>query len=629
MTLKVFSVLLLLVILAPASVFASQTTRTLQPNRTYTFTGTDARLISHVNVPAGSRFEITETNAQGEMLNFGFSSRRFSVIGTGSTAVTPTAAMTVSFDASRISFSSADGSVLRQISLGEGQSVRLQNTGLTALNIRTNQAAPYEYVIFDRLGDADRFSFDFRFPVLSVAGGASAVVTASGGDLRLYFPSAWDGGTLRVSRQEQPALARHTLTAGQTLLIANNNSSGSLTLLADVPDSDLTFQYDYITRGRDGHVEQHGTVTSARLVLGAGQSTQITPLIGGVLYFPYAWLGNLDIFADESAPIYHYLQTGESVTFENADPVREHRVFVRCYDDSGFFSFEYILRHGGEFSFDVLDNMRELALPPRSVLTLTAWDGALALGIPDIPSVTALPGGETLTRREVAYGEYLHILNPDRRYLHPFLVHGYDYDFIMTDSRENILDYGIGTPGHHTVLAASSVTLTPRGGETLFAAFPEGAFRVSSADDAPLHHITLTPGRFIILENRTRQNFAIANNSRDGEAGFFLRGAGETVRVYRDVVLNPGEMVSPGNFFPPEWSLILPLDLLPPVPAPPRIGQEARYEYIPNRRVRLSDPPEHGNIYLSAGSRLTITAAMGADLEIWLPKAWAALLGLI
>jgi len=743
------------VLLTPVTVQASQTTRTLQPNRTYEFIGNDSRVVSHVNVSTAGRFEIVEINAQDELQSFGFSSRRFSVIGSGRTSVTPSTSMTVTFDASRLRLYESQGSVLRQIQLYQGQTVHLRNNSMTSLHIRTNQPSPYEFVIIDRLGDIYKFGFDFRFPQLSIMGGATAVITASDSPLTIYFPRAWYGDTLTVSRVSHPALATYSLTSGQVFFMTNH-SNESLTLTADTVNSDLIFQYEFIIRGRDGHVIDHGTVRNNQISLGAHQSIQLTPLMNANLYFPHPWRESISILNEASAPApaYRTIAPGASLTVENNDPFRPHTIFIRCEADSGLYSFDYLMQYDNDISFNVFENVTEsqttLVLPSGASMTITATGGyrALALSIPEIPEISSnssiataltrhvlepgqsiyisnssanalyllatangndvrldyvryyirtgvldtfgrmdiqdfqhnfslsngqsvlitspdylvtlhlpqllLDNGLTFESRDTAalyhhvlsYGDVLQIDNVNRQYNHSFLVHDissranrrnqqndYSYEFVHSDSR-GVLDYGMTGFGHHVVPARSVVSLMPREGVELSVAFPTAwygrYFQLSEGEEAPLHRITLPPGRSVTLNNRSRMNFAIANNSRNAGAGFLLRGPGEYVRVYHEVVLNHGEMISPGQFFPPEWSLLFDFSQLPPVPAPPQIGVQHRYEYVPSRRIRLnSDIPEQGNIYLPTNTRLTVTAALGTDLEIWMPTTWARVLGLI
>jgi hypothetical protein len=178
----------------------------------------------------------------------------------------------------------------------------------------------------------------------------------------------------------------------------------------------------------------------------------------------------------------------------------------------------------------------------------------------------------------------------------------------------------------------------PQEGEVISVAFPAvwhgRDLRVRSVTEQPLYRITIAPGRNVSFNNRTANNFVISNNSGTSRAGFHLYGAGEWVRRYEDIVVNPNETINPGDFFPPGWSVIFDyFDLwgqMDAIPAPPRTERVPRDEFIPHAPVNVeTDTPNSGDIILPANTRLTVTAALGEDLEIWMPRAWARQMGLI
>jgi len=679
--------------LAPVSAWASQTTRTLQPGRTYEFVGTDARVISHINIAGTGRYEFVETNALGELQRFGFSNWRISVSGTGRTAVTPVAPMQVTFDSSRIRVYESAGSVLRQVNLADGQTLSLENTAMLGRHVRVTQATgnTYDFVITNRFGEVDNFGFQSRFPQMNIIGGGTKTITARGGSLTVYFPSIWYGNDIRVSRPLAPALTMHRLTAGQELTLANF-SGEAVTLNAHAAHTGVTFQYRFVMRGRDGHVVDYGNVTSNQIRIPINHTLHLTPAIDGELVFPHILRDSISIDHGVAAPMYYTLRPGNSLVIANDDTVRAHSIFLRCGTDSGDFSFDYVLDNDGEITFGILENVTAARhvfnLPAGASVTITATEGQLTVNTPDISAITAnavqgaslsrhliLPGrsayitndsgyavdimavadestfgfdfvrydmatgaiedfgrmnlrsnltiydGQSvlltshdysitlivplaltangltiaessrtaLFRQALAHGEALRIDNIDRRYHHSFLVEddamgrtwstGFAYDFVMESNRDGIQGYGMNDLGQHVVPTSHRVTLMPRPGRELSVAFPAEwygrYFRTRPVADEPLHHITLAPGRQIVIHNNTRDTFTLSNNSPGTLAGFHIRTDGQPAININTAMPRSGDIV-----VPPSVSVF-------------------------------------------------ITAALGADLEIWMPMSLARQLRLV
>jgi len=684
---------LVVALFAPTIVRASQTTRTLQPGRTYEFVGTDARVISHININGAGRYQFVETNALGELQRFGISNWRISVSGTGRVAVTPLAPMSVTFDSNRLSIIQSEGSVLRQVEVAAGQTISFQNTALTGRHVRIAQAAgiTYDFVITNHFGDVENFGFGVRFPQVNIVGGGTKAITARGGAATVYFPSMWYGSDIIISAPNQTALATHAVVSGQELSIANLGSS-VVTLNAQTAHAGVTFQYRFIMRGRDGHVTDYGNVSSNQIRIPGHHTLHLTPITGGELIFPTTLLSSISIDQDSAAPMYYTLRTGNSIVITNSDTLRTHSVFLRCAVDSASFSFDYTREIGDDITFGVFEDIiaprHVFNLPAGVSVTITPTSGTLIVNTPDINEIEAnivsgavlnrhlmLPGtsayitndsgyaidimsvadeslfgldfvrynletgdivafgrmdlqrhftiyeGQSvlltspdytitlitplafadngltiaasdrtaLFRQSLVHGDALRVENIDRLYHQSFLVEddatgrtrlmGFAYDFVI-DSNHGILGYGMSNLGHQAVPLGSRVILAPRIGRELSVVFPAEWYgrylRVREYATQPLHNMVLTPGSQITFHNSSNVGAVISNNSQGTAAGFHTR---------------VGHSGTPINV--------------------------------------NTDTPQSGDIIVPPGASVTLVAALGADLEIRMPRSVARQLRLV
>ncbi|MCL2197695.1 MAG: hypothetical protein FWB80_02120 [Defluviitaleaceae bacterium] len=718
--------LFLTFLLAPIGMQASRQTRTLQPGYVYTFTGLDARVVSHVDVAGTGRYQIVLWDYEGAVTRFGFAAGRFSVSGIGVAEVAPLSPITVTFDSSRVRVAERAGAALRQIAVS-GDTIMLENTGTERLQIRTNAAGYFDFVVANRNGVVTHFERAARLPVLSVPAGGTITVSAE--LLEVYFPdNLWQIDVLDKTAPAQ-ALQRLELILGQVYDVTN---TGDTVYTLRVFSEDNFFAYEYVIRGRDGHVVRHGETESDEIRLAARQSVSVTALADGELYFPYAWLGDLVVEGGAESPVYVTLQAGRSIEITNTDPLRTHTVFLRCAEDMGEFSFEYVTLCDDDDLFfnvvrDFIGERASVTVPSDSMVVVTALSPVSA-SVPDIPAVSyrasALPaltrrvlspavyaenttgrdipfsvysieetgidfllkddGGTILTfgriphdgrfllesgqsavfssddgavliypqlaaltieqrdypalyRRVLSYGEVLQIDNIDRARNRLLLVQNegedyaeYAYDFVMAATQGNIvMDYGFGLFGWYLLPVNRRITIMPQEDVTLSVVFPQEWYgrylRLRSVAEEPLYRITVAPGRSVNLFNRAATAFALANNSRTTRAGFHVSGPGEWVREF-DAVIMPGEVINPGDLFPPGWSTLFEyLGIMPePIYTGPRTEYIPREVYVPQRPVDVRrDLPEDGDIILPANGRITVTAALGEDLEIWIPRSWA------
>ncbi|MCL2356496.1 MAG: hypothetical protein FWC70_04945 [Defluviitaleaceae bacterium] len=699
---KFFAVLVFIAAIFPVTVYAAQTTRTLQPGNVYEFSGTDARVVSHVNVTGAGRYEIVLRDADGDVTRFGRASGRFSVSGIGAAEITPLAPINVTFDSSRINLQQRPGFALRQIAVRD--TLRLENTTNDPLQIRLTGAAGF--VFFNRAGDVTSFVSgdpDELLPMLTIpARSAVKLETVGDAPLAVYFPSRWYGREVLAEFLGTPAVARILLTEPLTLTARENNFA--LRLVG--ADADTPLSYEYVIRGRDGHVIRYGDTEGRELSLAARQTLTITPLEPGYIYFPYVWLDEFEIENNAVAPVHVSLRPGESLEIVNSDPLRDHTIFIRCSDDTGVeFGFEYVMHYDDEISFDAIDDFlaaqASVTIPAGAVVTLTATqaDEILAISVPDVPAITTryvtatalirreISPGETvrvandgddaekilirtdsrtdsnesvdfvlydedgeiysfgridghilldeaqsvlltatdcpatlifprgsqvtveeseraaLVRRELSYGEYLQITNNDRRLNRAVMVQNESerdadgYDFIVTDANNNVSNYGVASFGLHVLPYTRRLTIAPQRGSTISVSFPAEQsqhFRFREVNTPPLHRITVAPGNSVSFNNRTERDFAISNNSRPGGAGFHTLGEGEYERFYE--------------------------------------ADRTQYFYVFRQPPPIdihNDTPRTGDMLLAAGERRSFTAALGEELEIIMPRAWARTLGLV
>ncbi|MCL2840953.1 MAG: hypothetical protein FWE05_09310 [Defluviitaleaceae bacterium] len=736
---------IVMMVFAPSIVWAAQQSRTLQVGNVYEFVGIDPRVISHVRVTGTGRYQIVARDTDGEVTRFGYAAGQFSINGAGAVEISPLEPLTISFDTARLQLTSRSGFALHEIAVGN-HGVVIENIHSEALHVRTTNLTYLDFVTTNRIGTVVHFERGIRSPQLNITAGGSLTVSSEEGT-SIYFPSRWHGRQLNVYAHTTPALVEIAMLPNHSQMIE------VLTDVTFVPrfytgDEYSPFAYEYIIRGRDGHVISHDEVEGFELRLTARQAMTITPLSYAIMYFPYHWLEYLDIDDSADTPAYLVLPFGMSMEITNDDMVRPHTVFLRCVNDENVFGFEYVMLYDDEITFnkveDVITPQASVVVPAGAIVTITSTQVDIAVSIPDISamdvtqvstaplhrqvmtqgtSVFAQNSGDdsatflfyaqaddvtldyvlydndgdilsfgrinagdyftleegqsarftspddsatlvfprtldgltvetssetALYRHMLSYGNILQIDNIDRnRYNRPFLIQNeaingdFYYDFVMgtTATQMVVLDYGVGTSEQYLLPATRRMTLMPQEGVALSIAFPSSwnntYLSIQETTEAPLHRITLTPGRTVTLHNNTRNNFVLSNNSHDTHAGFHTYGSGEWVRHYENVLVNHGVMINPGDFFPPGWSEILGQyvefeDLLRPIPVQPRYERVARYEYVPHPAVNIrADVPQSGDIFLPAGERLRITAALGEDLEIIMPRSWARQLRLL
>ena len=673
-----------------SDVFANESISTMQPERTYTFTGINPGLISHVDIAGGGRFGFVEKNADGEIVRFGFSDRRVTVSGTGSIAITPKTPMQFSFDSGRLRLSVTEGNVLTQNEVPPGQTISVNNSGNTDVHIRISQIRGYYYdfAILDGFGEVTAFDFDSRFPQIGLLAGGQTVITAGLRAITVYYPSEL---ALWVSWPLEPIMVQQNLTAGIQTSITNE-SRDSRDFAVRTPDG-VNFRYTFILRGPDGHTVDYGSATGNILGIPPRSTLYITPIISAMLVFPR--MHDARVGDSDNVSAYHALRPDETIVVANTNTAFSHRIFASSGTAFGYFSLDYVLYQNGSYSWGMVENITTewaISLEAGAVVTITVTEaiGHVAIYVPSVDDISATPGIETakiryfLTPGESVYvsnrsrflvdvlfsadnlrfgpdfvrydlrdndvesfgragvlgfielrddesvlitaseypvavsvprvlteyglsieasgrqalvrvslrsNETLQIDNTDRRFNRSIVVEddnwrnirGSTYDFSLTQlttaTNYTVFDFGVNEPGIHVMPPNSRLNILPGDRTEASAAFPaewyDRVLRTRFVLAAPLHRVTLAPGRHTTLNNATNDDFIIASNSRPSGAGFHLREPGESTHV--------------------------------------PVGEAA----------------ETGDIKLAAGDRIVVVAARGADLEIWMPRSFARRLGLI
>jgi hypothetical protein len=403
------------IVFLPASVQAANTTRTLQPGRVYTFTGRDARVISNITVSGVGRYQFVSFDGRGDVISYGFSFGQIAVRGDGFTQVTPLAALSVTFNTTRLTLREAEGNALRQINLTEGQTLAIENQRRASLHIRTNQASPYDAAVFNAAGGVAFLDRDIRFPQLSIPGNGEAMITARGG-LTVYFPAGWDGVDVAARWLTHPAIATHVLREGEAYALLHTGESGA-TLAVEPLYTTAVFSYDFILRDRQGFATSHGEAASSRIALQPHRSLTITPHMDAELFFPYALHGELTVGAGGETPAFYGLEPGQSLTIVNASATRFHNVNLASEPGGYPFVYDFTLETEEGIAFGAQTAAGTHRLPPGGVLTLTAgqppdWaPQVLAVRFPESDDISFKAAFATVARHTLNAGASVIIAN--------------------------------------------------------------------------------------------------------------------------------------------------------------------------------------------------------------------------
>jgi hypothetical protein len=426
----------------PLAVQAANVTRTLQPGRVYTFTGQDRRVISHINVTGTGRYQYVAVNNHGDVVSYGFSVGRVSVTGEGFTQVSPLETMTVSFDSARLALREAEGEALRQISLGNGQTLSVQNLGRLNRHIRTNQNASFDLVVTNASGGLTFLDRDVRFPQFSLPANGEAVMTAAGRGLLVYFPNLWYGEVVQSRFLPHPAIVTHTLREGVSYVISHGGrrNAAAATVAAEPLFTSAAFSYDFIVRDHNGFSIRHGETSGNRITVQPQQPMTVTPHMDADLFFPFA--GDLRLrVTDSDAPAYYLLEAGRSVRISNSDPVRAYNVYISTDLAGASVVFDYTLENEDGIQFFPNGRTGAINVPPESILTIMAgfpddWlPQELTLRFSDSDAITFEAAEPTAARYKLQAGKSLIFINESDEELSLHIQNPNDtfFDHVITD----------------------------------------------------------------------------------------------------------------------------------------------------------------------------------------------------
>ena len=465
-----FGILVLAALFNIDTAYASAT-RNLQPGRTYEFTGTDPRVISHVDVSEG-RFEFVELNSQGELLRFGTSSRRFTISGTSTTKITPLEPLSASFNANRVALEIFQGSVLSRTMLTEGESATIRNTGLADVNIRIegNGDFLYDFIVIDSFGEAARFDIHVRFPQISVPGRGFMQITAEEGEFVIYYPAFLDGDVLRTTMQVQPVMTLHELNIGREAAITNL-SDEAISFTVRTQGINVMFRHTFVLRGRDGHVVNYGNRAQNNFAVPAGHTIYINPLIDAYLVSPRFFIGRLSIDYGHNVPVHRLLQSGDTITITNTGRFHTHRIFFTGGAARDVFSLDHVTSHAGSHTWGIQENVvgewaHNLAPGASITVTITETAGYAAANIPNVGDLVVQSETDSAKiRYHLLPGESVYIVNSGGELISIQTISEYlrpRPDFVLYDTETgNIESFGrIGPSGSIDLDRNESILIT-------------------------------------------------------------------------------------------------------------------------------------------------------------------------
>jgi plastocyanin len=414
---------------------------------------------------------------------------------------------------------------------------------------------------------------------MSVPPGGELTLTAL--DEALVIKTAGAVTALSVKTGAKAAVSYYPVEPHKTLVIKNTDPDYPHAVRIENAQSGRNFKFDYA-------VENEGTTNfaseysagemsvppNAVLTLTAREDALIVRLPSSV--------GQISI-ANGTTPalIYAQIQAGVSFVAGNngGEPVTMTAIkgdkvgfwdYLRRDTEHEILTFgrvgteqPYTLEPGETTHFTNTENFAVKFIFPSSLLTQ-----GLYVDFTDAPA---------LYRRVLTFGEALAVTNKDKTYSKELTVaeednKPSDYDYAAVNTKGELQDFGLGRAGVVSVKNSQTLIIAPQSGSVLSVRYPyemhETVFAAADAA-APLHRITLAPGEKVTFTNKSRvKTYVINNSSGTGSAAYFLRDKADT------------------------------------------------------RPIGRNEEPVIGDINIPGNDTITITAAAGDDLKIWLPVEW-------
>jgi hypothetical protein len=545
-------------------------------------------------------------------------------------------------------------------------SVRIENQ-LTGENFK------YDYSLQNE--DTVNYATEYSVGEMSLPPGGVLTLTARDDTLVIKLPSAVS--SVSAAPGDKPAVSYYPVARGGTLVITNADPDYPQSVRIENAEAGRNFQFDYALTEVDT-VSYASRYSAGEMSLPPNGELTLTALDEAlVIKIPGAVTSVSVKKGAKAAVSYYQVEPNETLVIKNTDADYPHAVRIENAQSGRNFKFDYAVEDEGATSFASEYSAGEMSVPPSAVLTLTARDEALVVRLPssndklNIASgaspaliyaqmragvsfiagnnggepitITALKGdkdgfwdylrcddeneivsygragtgqpytlepGETthftntedfavrfvfpaslltqglyasltdapaLYRRVLTYGEALAVTNKDKTYSNELTVaeednKPADYDYAAVGAKGELQSFGIGSAGVVQVKNSETFIIAPQSGSALSVRYPyemHGTVFTAADTAAPLHRITLAPGEKVTFTNKSwTKEYVINNNSGAGSAAYYLRDRANTKPIGRN------------------------------------------------------ETPVTGDISIPSNDTVTITAATGDDLKIWLPVEW-------
>ena len=479
---------------------------------------------------------------------------------------------------------------LTLFTVAAGETFSFTNNGEIPFTFRadkTRAASVLDYTYSGGIKDETRSVSGEIFTEMTVAAGYTWTFTVKKGlPLPLWLPAEWLNKGLSTGGDTRPALTEYILLPGQTLLIENADLSAAfdIRLAADQPIHE--FNYDYMTED-DGNIVQQFDCDDEKLVLPPRGVMAVTNRGRSAMAVRCPSAAALTARETEQAALRRYaLRPGQSMRFRN---VHEERAFVlKPQNEENTSStvitvLDFLLRNDENEieDYGCIETGSSFTLEAGSAVMLTndditAVEFVLPLTWFDAGFAVENAEGKALYKRALRENNAFDIVNLDKRYDREFKIINerklpVGFDYVLRDGKE-VMDFGVGAAGYVRLPAGGSYSLMPRKGTALVLCWPsewnEKTLKASASQNTPLYRMTLKPDERYTFNNRSRISYSIQNSSQSGTGRYYMREENTAVRPLRD------------------------------------------------------EQPVTGAIEVSAETAVSILAAKGADLEIWMPREW-------
>jgi hypothetical protein len=471
------------------------------------------------------------------------------------------------------------------LTAGKSRTLTNNHTLPYELSLLTKSTFFYDYTLWDTKGYAIDQGNNEQGTKISITPGNSLFFTPKN-EATLFFPSDWQH-RLTLAEGGETVSGLYELLPGQHLHITNASLEQSYDIRINNKQAYREFMYDFAlldgTETRYGKERRDGMVS-----LPPGSEITLTSVSDDneIIEVRLPSASPLTArYTDEKAVGSYMLLPGASATFVNKNE-NIYRITPQSEATQGTMDFVQKDSTG-----TIVDYGR---VPLHQVINLETAHIWLLTNTEQSPVEFIFPfkwsnEGLTVTASEtealcftlVGENTTIQVNNLDRQYVSHLRTAGENtialFDYVLTDGKNAVTEYGVNTGGELTIPAAGKLTIMPQKGSVLALYYPaewkETSLRNADASGTPLFRATYKPGSRFTMQNRTKGKnamiFEVQNNSVNTAAAYF-------VRENRD-----------------------------------------------NTRIGANEQPISGFIYIPEETILTLTVATGADLEIWLPHNWA------